>query len=61
LTAKSGTIENGISAGVDQDYVMLSASRPLASGATLVVTYNDNDTSASASTENLEVELNVKF
>ena len=61
LTLKSGTIEDGISAGVDQDYIMLSASRPLASGATLVVTYNDNDTSASASKENLEVELNVKF
>jgi hypothetical protein len=61
VTLKSGTIEDGISSGVDQDYVMLSASRPLASGATLVVTYNDNDTSATASTENLEVELNVKF
>ena len=61
LTVKSGTIEDGISAGVDQDYIMLSASRPLASGATLVVTYNDNDTSATTSTENLEVELNVKF
>ena len=61
VTLKSGTIEDGISSGVDQDYVMLSASRPLASGATLVVTYNDNDTSSSASTENLEVELNVKF
>ena len=61
LTLKSGTIEDGISSGVDQDYIMLSASRPLASGATLVVTYNDNDTSASASKENLEVELNVKF
>jgi len=61
LTVKSGTIEDGISAGVDQDYIMLSASRPLASGATLVVTYNDNDTGASTSTEKLEVELNVKF
>jgi len=61
LTAKSGTIEKGLSSGADQDYIMLSASRPLASGATLVVTYNDNDTSTSASTENLEVELNVKF
>jgi hypothetical protein len=61
LTVKSGTIEDGIDAGVDQDYLMLSASRPLASGATLVVTYNDNDTGATTSTENLEVELNVKF
>jgi len=61
LTVKSGTIEDGIDTNVDQDYLMLSASRPLASGATLVVTYNDNDTSASTSTENLEVELNVKF
>ena len=61
LTAKSGTIEKGLTGGADQDYIQLSASRALASGATLVVTYNDNDTSTSASKENLEVELNVKF
>jgi hypothetical protein len=61
LKAQSGTIKAGNSDGTDMDYVALSASRPLASGATLVVSYNDKDTSSSASTENLEVELNVKF
>jgi len=60
VTFKTGTIENGLSSG-DQDYFQVSASRALASGATLVVSFDDNDTSATASKETLEVELNVKF
>ena len=62
----SGTVEKGLSATLDLDYVQVSASRPLASGATAVITYTDEDylasgASSATSKENLEVELNVKF
>ena len=61
VTVKSGTLKDGISAGVDVDYTQVGLSRKLASGATAVITYTDNDASASTSKENLEIELNVAF
>jgi len=48
VTVKSGSLENGIAAGTDLDYVQLAASRSLASGATASFTYTDKDTSATA-------------
>jgi len=62
----SGSVEKGLSTSLDLDYVQVSASRPLASGATAVITYTDEDylasgASSATSKENLEVELNVKF
>jgi len=61
ITVKSGTLKDGISTGVDVDYTQVGLSRKLASGATAVITYTDNDASASTSKENLEIELNVAF
>jgi len=61
----SGTIDKGLSSTKDMDYYTITASRPLSSGSTLVVTYNDKDELKTGGTvgsnENLEVELNVKF
>jgi len=53
VTVKSGTLKDGISSGVDVDYTQIGVSRKLASGATAVITYTDNDASASTSKENL--------
>jgi len=61
ITVKSGTLKDGISTGVDVDYTQLGLSRKLSSGATAVVTWTDNDASATTSKENLEIELNVAF
>jgi len=61
VTVKSGTLKDGISTGVDVDYTQVGLSRKLASGATAVITYTDNDASATTSKENLEIELNVAF
>jgi hypothetical protein len=60
ITVKSGTVDKGISTTVDKDYTQLSVSRALASGATAVVTYTDQDMST-GDKQNLEIELNVKF
>ena len=60
VTVKSGSVENGVS-GTDLDYMQLSATRALASGATATVTYTDTDTSASADKQTFEAELSVKF
>jgi len=63
ITLKSGTVEKGRtvnSVNVDKDYTQLSVSRALASGATAVITYTDQDMAA-GDKQNLEIELNVKF
>jgi hypothetical protein len=46
VTVKSGTVDKGISTTVDKDYTQLSVSRALASGATAVITYTDQDMSS---------------
>jgi hypothetical protein len=61
VTFKSGSLENGISTGVDKDYQQISVTRALASGANAVVTYTTKDATASTDTDTLEVELNVSF
>jgi hypothetical protein len=60
ITVKSGSVEKGLSTTRDKDYTQLSVSRALASGATAVVTYTDQDM-ATGDKQNLEIELNVKF
>jgi hypothetical protein len=60
VTVKSGTVDKGISATVDKDYTQLGLSRKLASGATAVITYTDQDMSTGTK-DNLEIELNVAF
>ena len=61
VTFKSGSLENGISSGVDKDYQQISVTRALASGANAVVTYTTKDYNATTDTDTLEVELNVSF
>ena len=61
VTLKSGTIDDGIQAGTDLDYVQISASRALASGAKATVTYTDKDATSTTDTETLEIDLSVKF
>jgi hypothetical protein len=63
ITLKSGSVEHGLSATKDLDYMQIGVSRALASGANAVVTYTSKDASASDTTETdtLEVELNVSF
>jgi len=60
ITLKNGTLKDGIATGTDTDYTQVGVSRALSSGATAVVTYTDKDVSGGSS-ENLEIELNVKF
>jgi hypothetical protein len=60
VTVKSGTVDKGLSATKDKDYTQLGLSRKLASGATAVITYTDQDMS-SGTKDNLEIELNVAF
>jgi hypothetical protein len=61
LSAKIGTIEDGLGAGSDLDFTELKLTRALASGATLNVVYDDYDNSTSESKEVIEIELSVKF
>ena len=60
FTVKMGTMDKGISSSIDKDYSQVKASRKLASGATAVITFTDEDVSG-GSKENMEVELNVAF
>ena len=61
VTVKSGSVEKGIDATTDLDFMQIAASRPLASGSTLAVTYTDKDASATTDTKTLELDLSVKF
>jgi len=64
VTLKSGSVDKGLSSTQDLDYVQVGLSRALASGATAVLTYTDQDALSGAtivSSENLELELNVAF
>jgi len=61
VTIKSGSIDKGIDASTDLDYMQIGVSRALASGATASVTFTDKDKTSSSTTETLEVELSVAF
>jgi len=61
VTAKIGELKDKIAAGTDADFTELSLKRALASGANLAIIYDDYDSSSSATTQVLEVELNVAF
>jgi len=61
VTFKTGAVENGLDASNDLDYMQVSASRALASGATATVTYTDKDATTTTDTETLEIDLSVKF
>jgi hypothetical protein len=61
ITVKSGTVEGGLGANSDLDFVQIKAVRSLASGATAAITYTDKDASTTTDTETLEIDLSVKF
>jgi len=61
ITVKSGSVEGGIDATNDIDYVQIKGVRKLASGATAAVTYTDKSATATTDTTTLEVDLSVKF
>jgi len=61
LSAKIGTIEDGLGAGSDLDFTELKLTRALASGATLNIVYDDYDATTSTTTEVIEIDLSVKF
>jgi hypothetical protein len=61
LSAKIGTIEDGLGTGSDLDFTELKLTRALASGATLNIVYDDYDNTTSASKEVIEIDLSVKF
>jgi len=61
LSAKIGTIEDGLGSGSDLDFTELKLTRALASGATLNIVYDDYDNTTSASKEVIEIDLSVKF
>jgi len=61
ISAKIGTIDDGIAAGTDVDFTELKLTRPLASGATLAVIMDDYDSAAGETTEVIEIDLSVKF
>ena len=66
VTVKAGTV--GASAGYkDADFIQVGASRPLAAGSTLALTYTDKDdrsvatSAADANKQVFEIDLSVKF
>ena len=61
VSVKVGSVEDGISAGVDKDFSKVTVTRALAAGSSLELSLQDVDTSASASTETFEAQLSVKF
>ena len=61
ITVKSGSVEGGIDATTDIDFVQVKAVRSLASGATAAITYTDKSATATTDTETLEIDLSVKF
>jgi len=61
VTVKSGSVEKGVSATADLDFMQIGVSRPLASGATFAATYTDKDVTATTDTQILELDLSVSF
>ena len=61
ISAKIGTIDDGIAAGTDVDFTELKLTRKLASGATLNLIFDDYDSAAGVTTEVIELDLSVSF
>jgi hypothetical protein len=61
ISAKIGTIDDGIAAGTDVDFTELKLTRKLASGATLNLIFDDYDSASGVTTEVIELDLSVNF
>jgi len=61
ISAKIGTIDDGITAGTDVDFTELKLTRKLASGATLNLIFDDYDSASGVTTEVIELDLSVNF
>jgi len=59
VTVKAGTI--GFATAADLDYTQVGVTRPLASGATLAVTYTNADVTTTTDKKTFEAELSVTF
>jgi len=61
VTFKAGSIGFKAAGTNDRDYTQISASRSLASGATLALTYTDKDTANTTDQQTFEADISVKF
>jgi hypothetical protein len=61
ITVKAGSIGFKAAGTNDRDYAQISASRTLASGATLALTYTDKDTANTTDEQKFEADISVKF
>jgi hypothetical protein len=61
VTVKAGTVGFKAAGTNDRDYMQVSASRKLASGATLALTYTDKDTANATDEQKFEADISIKF
>jgi hypothetical protein len=61
VTVKAGTIGYKVAGTNDKDYMQVSASRSLASGATLALTFTDKDTANTTDEQKFEADISIKF
>ena len=61
VTVKAGTVGFKATGTNDRDYVQIAASRSLASGATLALTYTDKDTANTTDEQKFEADISIKF
>ena len=61
VTVKAGSIGFKAAGTNDRDYAQIAASRSLASGATLALTYTDKDTANTTDEQKFEADISVKF
>jgi len=61
VTVKAGTVGFKAAGTNDRDYMQVSASRSLASGATLALTYTDKDTANATDEQKFEADISIKF
>ena len=61
LTVKAGTVGFKAAGTNDRDYMQLAASRTMASGVSLALTYTDKDTANTTDEQKFEADISIKF
>jgi hypothetical protein len=61
LTLKAGTVGFKAAGTNDRDYMQVSASRSMASGVKLALTYTDKDTANTTDEQKFEADISIKF